>query len=274
VKNILVFNDTSAAATHAAEFALYLSQKMRVNIILANTVKKVNSPEKKIAAGHSEESHNQLFTDVTLNMLLLKNHAVEYKPRISVVDFAGTATNLADFINKNNIWLMVKGTGDEATATSQHPAVNAHLILNKVRCPLMLVPENWTIKTIEKIAYVADLRYCRIPVVCFLAELARPWRAFLSIVQLTARGLPDMYENNALSVFNDVICPKVNYGHLLFDHIKEKNFATVVDVLVNGLHNDMLALVNHHFHLEEILSTHSTGKLPGPIDIPLLIFPY
>ncbi|BAU55071.1 hypothetical protein MgSA37_03252 [Mucilaginibacter gotjawali] len=47
MKNILVYNDNSAAATHAAEFALYIAQKMGANIILANTFKKHEALLKK-----------------------------------------------------------------------------------------------------------------------------------------------------------------------------------------------------------------------------------
>ncbi|MBB3056366.1 universal stress protein [Mucilaginibacter gotjawali] len=274
MKNILVYNDNSAAATHAAEFALYIAQKMGANIILANTFKKTRSPVEKVTAGNGDKNYYPPLEEATLNALLLRNLAIEYKTHVEIVDFGNTGTDLADFINKNNIWLTVKGNGNTATADCRVQPVNAHLILNKVQCPLLLVPESWQIKTIEQIAYIADLRYCRIHVVRFLAELARPWRAFLSIAQLTAKGLPEMQENYARNIFNGEICPNVNYKRLLFDHIKEKDFATVVDVLVNGMHNDILVLVNHHFHLEEILGPHSGDKLAGHIGIPLLIFPY
>jgi len=45
-------------------------------------------------------------------------------------------------------------------------------------------------------------------------------------------------------------------------------------VMINGMHNDVLVMVNHRFHFEEIIGRYITEELPENITIPLLIFPY
>jgi len=277
MKNILVINDNSAAATNAAEFALSLAQKMHVNILLASVSGISNKVCEKVQAGAFEDDLviGPQKSATHMRLQAKKNTQNEFVPVISEIDTSAMdEQKLAELINKNQIWMMVKGVSATCPPISPEKNLNVHAVLNNVLCPLLLVPENWQLKPLERMVYIADLRYCRIQIVRYLAELAKPWQASLSIAHLTARGLPDMHDKYALSIFKDEVCPNVNYDRLMFNNVKEKDLATAVDVLINGMHNDLLVLVNHHFHIEEILGRYINDILPEPITIPLLIFPY
>jgi hypothetical protein len=250
---------------------------MKANILLANTVSVNKNTGEKVPAGDFAENilEEQSISNMLARLLLLKKSQNGFKPVIEEFDSSNMdECKLAEVINKNQIWMMVKGMANFLPAANSKRNLNAHIVLNKVLCPLLLIPENWPLKSIERLVYIADLRYCRIQIVRFLAELATPWRAFLSVAHLTAKGLPDMNEKYALSLFGEEVCRKVNYDQLFFNNIKEKDFITVVDVMINGMRNDLLVLVNHHFHIEEILGRYITDTLPEPVTIPLLIFPY
>ena len=111
-------------------------------------------------------------------------------------------------------------------------------------------------------------------IVSYLTALAKPYGATLSIAHLSAKGIPDMEENYARAVFKEQVADHLNYNNLHFNNIKEKDLKKALDVIINGLHNDILALVNHRFHFEEILGRYITAVLPENITVPLLIFPY
>jgi hypothetical protein len=277
MKNILVINDNSAAATNAAEFALSLAQKMPVNILLATMSGISNKVGEKVEVDAFAEDilTGPAKSGTYMHLQALKNPDNEFVPVITEFDSSAMDEHkIAELINKNQIWMMVKGVPGTLPSISLKKNLNVHAVLNNVLCPLLLLPENWTLKPLERMVYIADLRYCRIQIVRFLAELARPWRALLSIAHLTAKGLPDMHDKYALSIFKDGVCPNVNYDRLVFNNVKEKNLSTAVDVMINGMHNDLLVLVNHHFHIEEILGRYITDILPESVTIPLLIFPY
>jgi hypothetical protein len=176
-------------------------------------------------------------------------------------------------INQNQIWMMVKGMPDIVQTAELENQIDIHAVLNKVLCPLFLIPESWHQKSIERLVYIADLRYCRIHIVRYLTGLAQPYLANVSIAHMSANGLPDMAEDYALNVFKDEICSNVKYDQLLFNNIKERNLAKAVDVLINGMHNDVLVMVNHRFHFEMILGRYITDTLPLHLTVPLLIFP-
>jgi hypothetical protein len=280
MRTILIINDNSAEAKHAAEFALALAQKIRADILLMNTSAKTKKVSEKVSAGdlvkaYPEGGRNELMvSEMLYHLNSINARQTTYKPGIEEFDIAGANENeLIEFINRNHIWMMVKGMANELNASTAKN-LNIHNVLNRVLCPLLLVPEQWQLKDIDRLVYIADLRYCRIQIVRYLAEIAKPWRAALSIAHMSAKGLPDMAEKYALTVFSEEVSQNVNYDALFFNNIKEKNLAKVVDVLINGMHNDILVMVNHRFHFEEIVGRYITDTLPLHITIPLLIFPY
>jgi Universal stress protein family len=281
MKTILIVNDNSPESRHAAEFALALAQKVKANLMLANTSTTINKVIKKIPVGAMVRANygigrNELpVSEMHYYLRSLSVGHAGFKPEIEEFEISDkTETEVISMINRSNIWLMVKGMGDKKPVLDTKKSINIHAVLNGVLCPLLLVPAQWQIKDIERLSYLADLRYCRIQIVRYLAELARPWNAALSIAHRSANGLPDMAEKYALAVFSEEVSHNVDYDELFFNNIKEKDLAKVVDVLINGMHNDLLVLVNHRFHFEEIVGRYITDTLPLNITIPLLIFPY
>ena len=272
MKTILVINDNSLNARRAIKVALSIAQKVQTNILLANTVNINNRVLVKALVGNGGEN---ILERESLQFSDELGNQSDFKPEIEALDISDMDEHkVADLINKKQIWMMVKGMADISHTAVPQNLLNAHSILSKVLCPLLMVPENWPVKAIERMVYLADLRYCHTQIVRYLAELARPWKADVSIANLTAKGLPDMAVEYAQSLFEGAICNHVNYDQLFINNIRERNTGKVVDVLINGLHNDVLVLVNRQFHFEEIMGSYLTDKLPDQITIPLLIFPY
>lgn len=277
MKTLLIINDNSPESKHAAEFALAVAQKAGANIIVANYIIKAGKNKEKILLRTIEKDEADDYNDPPLlaHLMSLNNAVVLSRPEIDELNIADMdEAKLAELINLNHTWMMVKGLADIAPVASSTCQLNIQTVLNKVLCPLLLVPAGWQLKDVDRLVYIADLRYCRLHIVQYLAELARPWNASISIAHLSARGLPDMVEKYALSVFSEEVCPNVNYDQIFFNNIREKDLAKAVDILINGMHNDILVMVNHRFHFNEIIGRYIPSTLPLHINVPLLIFPY
>jgi len=286
MKKLLIINDNSPEAKHAAEFALALAQKVEVNLMLVNTFQKTKKAIKKmVTAGVIVKSGADLysyqegsdcpFSEIHNHLKTLNEGREGFKPEIEEFDFSEMNENeVIELVNRNHIWMMVKGMANQEPAAHTKMHLNIHTVLNRVLCPLLLIPAHWALKDPERLVYIADLRYCRIQVVRYLAEIARPWNASLSIAHMSAKGLPDMAEKYALTVFSEEVSHNVDYGQLFFNNIKEKDLSKVVDVLISGMHNDILVMVNHQFHFEEIVGRYITETLPTLVTVPLLVFPY
>lgn len=270
MKTILVINNSTPEAAHAARFALAIARKMQANLLLANTTKVLSAvkvlTDGSLAIGTDDNLLENLQTLNTLND--------GFKPGIREFDASAFSENqLAEYIYLNEIGMIVKGELDGMQAHLSRKGLNIHTVLNKVRCPLLLVPANWQIKDVERISYISDLRYCRSYIISQMARVAGPWNASISVAHISVDGLPEMEENYAESVFLSVTAG-VKYDKLFFNNIHEKELLTAVDVLINGMHNDLLVLINHRYHFEEIIGRYITDTLPHNITVPLLIYPY
>jgi nucleotide-binding universal stress UspA family protein len=274
MKTILVITDNSPAAEHAARFALLMAQTLSAKVVLAHNYPTEAGVDKRILAEVSLDEVLCLESDRVFDHLVALNDAHDgLKPEIDEINIANkTDSQLIEFINQGHIWMVIKGMSHDAVASVRE--INLNSILNRVQCPLMLVPESWSLKYIGRIAYMADLRYCRVRIVRYLEELAGASGADLSIAHLSAKGLPPMAEEYASAVFSEEISVNARYDRLFFNNIRERDMPTAVDVIINGLHTDLLAIVNHRFHFEEIMGRYITNQLPLYITVPLLIFPY
>ncbi|HTD97950.1 MAG TPA: hypothetical protein VK668_01635 [Mucilaginibacter sp.] len=143
----------------------------------------------------------------------------------------------------------------------------------KSGCPILFIPEKVTYKAFEKIVYATDLRFCRHEVVTFLTQLAKPLNASILIANISALGLPYMEDNYARSVFENEVLNPIHYENIYFSNIRERDIPKALDVLINGMNNDLLVLVNNKYHFKELLGHDTPYNVPENIHIPLLIFP-
>ena len=151
--------------------------------------------------------------------------------------------------------------------------VDIQSLINHVGCPLLLIPDDYKKRNFENLAYAVDMRYCRRSVLKFLVELARDCEANLILEHLSAKGLPPLDDKYALSLFGDEIANQVKYGRIYFNNIKERNIGVATGVIINDLRADLLALVNHRFHFEEIFGRTITACMPENIPVPVMVFP-
>lgn len=279
MKTLLFINDGSPCALHAAKLALNIAQKANAGLILANLVAE-KSPVRAVVAvpaGAPVDAAELLTRNDGLRselMSLNKQQPGCASAEIFQLDARDLSINdLANFINKNDVWMIVKGAGGPQSPVS-YLSDQMQRVLNRVTCPLLLVPEKCAIKDFERMVYMADLRYCQLPVVKYLAKLAGAYDAALQVAHVAAKGLPEMEENYSQHVFNDAVRNVVRYNKLFFNNIREADLKKVADVLINSMHCDLLVLVNRQFHFEEIMGCDITNTLPDYLQVPVLVFPY
>lgn len=274
MKTILVINDRSAEADHAVEFALEMARKAGAGILLWNTFPKTAEQELRVAVPYRSFAYT-LADEQEINSLHpipSINYTEEFM--VGQVYTSGfSPDDIAEFVVKKNIWMVIKGTCSIGADQSVLEDDNTQAILNKISCPLLLIPEHVSLKGFEKIVYTADLRYCRLEIIRQLVQMGRPYGADILVAHIAAKGLPDIDEHYASEVFTNEISSNINYENLFFNHIREKNIPRAIDVMVDVMRTDLLVLVNHKFHFEEIVGHKFCGRLPEYLHVPLLVFP-
>lgn len=274
MKKILVITDNQTGDTNAIKLAFSLAKKMQASIVLAHAARPAHSFTEKVIAGNACNKPEEPVMPgpaAYLNLLGEGSSGIDTS-LIEVSSLAMDENQLVQMINQQNIWMIIKST-DEQTPVNAASSLNMNSILNKVRCPLLLIPECWSLSNISRLVYMADLRYCRLDIVRYLVELAKALQAGLSITHLTKNGLVHMTENYANQYFNDEIRKMVNYNRLFFNYTRERDLKTAADVLINGMHHDLLVMAKNRYHFNELVGPYVTRTLPSHITVPLLIFP-
>ena len=273
MRTILLFNDNSAEAENAAEYTFELAQRVGADILVLNLVKQ---QQLIVVAAKNKGNIDQLAHEAPSALVdhLLSRPAAEFRPAILEVEASEmTVKDIASFIIQKDIWMMVKGIEQHHISHKHLTDIDVQAVLNRVACPLLLVPNKYRKKNFENITYAVDMRYCRAVVLRFLTELANIYQANFVVEHFSAKGLPPLDDKYAISLFDSEIAPKVKCDKLFFNNIKERNIDIAIDVMVNGLHTDLLALVNHRFHFAEIFGTGIKDVMPQSLPVPVIVFP-
>jgi hypothetical protein len=272
MKTILVLNNSANSSNNAAVLALSLAQHTGAHLLLANMNPIAHTREYNLVTVNRAGIFAARPETGLQNMLIrLNEKANAFKPDISVLPgTAPTTAELAAIINSENISMVVSEVSGQDVSTKP----NLQAILNKITCPLLLVPQNFCKTRFEHMVYTTDLRYCKIEIVRYLAKLAGAYQSSLLIAHLSASGLPHLADTYAESIFSQDIYPRAKYAQLCYQNIKERDITKAADVLINGMHADLLVMENHRFHFEEIFGRYIPDQLPPLLTVPVLIFPY
>ncbi|HTI58397.1 hypothetical protein [Mucilaginibacter sp.] len=276
MKNLLLFNDFSSEAEHAAELALLLAGKTNVNLYVWNTIEYEAVP----AAQHVMAGTNGNMPEVHAD----KNNWIEklesklnwetgLRPAVHFIEGIDYLTdNVLSVVKKCDAGLLIRGIAED---NEKKGYIEANILKSATKsgCPVLLIPKDFSYKMFEKMVYVTDLRFCRHEVVTFLTQLAKTIDGSVLIANMSEKGIPLMEENYAISVFEDAVLDSSNRGHVYFSNVKERNVSKAIDILVNEMNNDLLVMVNNKFHFNELLGHDSPYAIPENIRVPMLIFP-
>ena len=273
MRTIIVFNDNSAEAGNAREFALNMARKVKADILILNLVKQSQPKSARTLAAAGCTSEINTVTSETPDHLSGDLERGDYNPSVSDIEATTfSEKEICQLVIRKNIWLMVKGIEPQVTHELLC-TIDVQSVLNHVGCPLLLIPNNYKKRHFENIAYAVDMRYCRTAVLKFLIELASAYQANLIVEHLSAKGLPPLDDNYALSLFDSEITNKLKYDNLYFNNIRERNINVAIGVIITSLRADLLALVNHRFHFEEIFGRAIKDCLPEHVAVPVIVFP-
>lgn len=274
MKPILVINDHSPQAEHAARMALLMAQHLHVDLMLANChACEEELLERTVAGGiHKDTGYHHHQNELRDELYRLNYSSAGSKSQIGSVNLpgAGEAT-LVGFAVDNQVGMIVRGVVPGTGPIQNH--FSSGSLLKKINCPLLLVPQLWPLKRFERIYYMTDLRNCRLEVVNYLVWLAAPWSAEVSIALLCGDGLEEMEEHYARRLFEQQLRLHVSYPQLSFTSLRGYDVRLAVGVFTQIMNADMLVLAKNSFHFQEVMNECAKDELPVNLPVPLLVFP-
>ncbi|HEK19216.1 hypothetical protein [Mucilaginibacter sp.] len=276
MKSVFVINDNTVEARHVAESALMMAKTINAKLIIGNRLIKSTKSALSYAFHQSEAFEEDTYGDETLlRRLNLLNTTIKGElTDIEEVDISSMDSHkLSAFINAHNVTLLMIST-ETVKAISGRKLIDYQTILNKISAPIFLIPASWSFKKFRSITYITDLRYCRTDVLSYLTKVTLPFNTNIYVGHMAASGLPDLSPDFAKQVFYEAARRCTHWEHLNFHHIHSKDISTVADVLIHGMSNDALVLINHSQHYHYFIGKQLMLNQPELINVPLLLYPH
>lgn len=279
MEKIVVVNDDSREALQAAKYAFQLACFYNKDIVLADMVSAERSMlnrvarSKAVAAGFEVVLGDDENTETVGDHLNCLKTDTGYHPSIQSIDASGFGEReMINYVNFHKPCLIIHGVAADVENQNNGNRINIKAVLNRIQCPILMVPESAPIKKIDRIVYLADLRYAQTPVINYLSK----WRIgdeSVIVAHVCKKGLSELEKSYADHLFSKELIRRVVCKNLFFSNLPAKNFSDTIDEIVNGMEADMLVCLNHSDHFNQIFGSLAELKTPEHISIPILIFP-
>jgi nucleotide-binding universal stress UspA family protein len=278
MKNILVLTDFSENAKAAEKYALQLAIRVNGNLILYNAY----SRQREKISGNVVWPHSTPSSELQsisnlqarvneLNHDLRKIKDNIHKPEIRHLGNAGSlAGKLNEIIAENNIWLCVMGTKGESFANNALFGSNVFKVLEKINCPVLIIPKEAEYKKLKKIAYATDFRSSDVDIINWLYKLADPLKIGLMLVHVSADTITDS-EKEVLKSQEKIY--KSQFPRTTIKIYEGENIQDSLHKIAEQLDVGMLALLHRRQEFFEGLFRASIShKMIKHTEIPVLIF--
>lgn len=275
MKTILVLNDNSTTASHAAIFALDLAQKIRANIIVASIIASDGAIYHEDPQLIETRKLRLQRSALVKTLFAHKKRFTDFRPVIQEIELANfTGHELFQLTNDCNIYLVIRGMNEFTSSALISINLSINMLLSDIKCPLLIIPSSWDFNEFRDLVYLTDLRFCGIDTVTFIADLAREWNAKVLIAHSTVSGLPEIDEKDANDIFRNEVSRHINYSNIVMNMLDKGKIPDIIKMVVRDFHADLLVFVNQHFHFNTFTKQYFKDKCALYKPVPMLIFPY
>ncbi|SEO03061.1 Nucleotide-binding universal stress protein, UspA family [bacterium A37T11] len=264
---ILLLTDFSPVSLNASQYALHLAQTPGQHITLLHALNKDENETRQ-----SCEQQLELFKAKLEDSAKANTRTI---PTIKYVSKKGSLTeSLKQLLKEQPIGLVVMGASDGKALPGYLFGKMVRDIIEVANKPLLLIPEQVTFAGIKKLFYVTDLRYLNSNTFTWLIQMTSPLHLAISLLHVTASGLPNLSPSEASSLFGDTVTSMTKHPVQLFNTTKEAEAEEVVKQMVENKQLSILAVTHHKYHFFKRIFSEAPSTLSGVFkQIPLLILP-
>lgn len=161
---------------------------------------------------------------------------------------------------------------NEAQEPEQGFIINTYLnIIDKTKCPVFKVPENYQDGAIDNILYATDYKSEDIPTLKKLVSLAAPFKADITALHIC--DSVELEEKMLSESFESSIHDEVGYNHIHMAIKEDKNVANgVIDYTKDGTYNMVVVLKENKNFIKRLFSKSDSNKILNHSDIPVMLY--
>lgn len=274
MKNILVLTDFSDMAKSAAMYAMSLATNMKANITLCHALE-ITEQLTYPLADHLVLRNQAMkrLKEVSIHLKELNTGSDGFKPTITYINDLDMLPEVVNkVIQSNAIDLAVIGAQKSNNISKFFFGSHTDDILDNLSCPVLIVPKNAAFEPVQNIFYATDLTFDNSKVIEFLAKMAKPFDAGISINHISPLELPIFDEE-----VNYYVDQSSGERHLniYYTTIKGDNVPDSIKKAAEKRNVNILAVVHKRYQFFEGLFHSSISKhLAQSTNVPLLVLPY
>jgi nucleotide-binding universal stress UspA family protein len=253
MKTILVLTDFSTNAKAAAETALVLAQQTGADLLLFNTyIKLPFIPSSTYMAWPPEystcfrdESTDKLRTEAKrLQEILALEPSAASRNKISCSNAEGPlAENVRKIVKQRNLDMVIMG-GRHKKAGDLIFGSDIKHVVNKVGCPVLIIPDQKVAKRIQNIGFATDLAEQDITALKWLMRLAADFDANINVCHIctTSDQIPVFGPEDKIYNFVEEMA-SINHERISFTELEGKHIVKELEQFNKETKADLLALV-------------------------------
>src|SRR5476651_823662 len=236
MKNILVLTDFSIRAGYAAEFAMHLAIKNKARLLLCHALEPFstnNDAEANwvVADDQVAEKDEAMMDLKETGRSMLKSVVADesWRPNIQYIVNYGNVCDVAKkVISDNNVDIVVIGSHPSNALTRILSGSHVYSLIDKLGCPVLLIPESLRYKGVQTIAYATDLTFNNNKVIKYLVRVAKPFQAAISVNHIFKTEVhsteAEQSTRYALCNKSEFSYPNISYHNLKRDNVKSGLF--------------------------------------------------
>ncbi len=169
--------------------------------------------------------------------------------------------------------LIVMGTLGAGAIEGRILGSNASTVMQHVKCPVLIVPDNAEFSGFKRIAYTSDMHEVNRPAVKMLVDFASHFGSEIQVVHILSKG--DKLDPEQANVFRDEFAKAAHYNLVSFHIVDDEDdtLVHVVDEYVDSNHIDIVAMLTHRRGFwEKLFKPSLTKRFAVHAHKPLLAF--
>jgi len=273
-KNILIPTDFSVSSDNAVEHALAIAAKTKANVTFLHSY---HIPTLADANGQNmfiEDYAKKHVEDAKVLLHNIQKRAVMLHPDLQVDNliledfFTDAITSICD---KKKIDLVVMGTKGASGFDEYFLGSNTALVVESVKCPVLVIPENAMYRPYKKLLYASDFQFDDLEALSKLISVADLFGATLEVVHISKNSKED---EELMDWFRQICEERSPYQKIGFSNIPQSN--TTLNTLNKLIHTKGIDLVSmsstNKSFLKRIFTGSLTEKMAYHTDVPFLAF--
>lgn len=272
MKKILHATDYSVNAISALKYAINLSKKLNTSLFVIHVFDFPSIFDKELKVSHTNLEEKGYITQQNKLIKFCNKH---YEGDLDALDICFEAIENKSIVNgiikkakKLEADLIITGTKSEKLFKELFLGNTSKQLIEKAPCPVLTIPKEHNIKSINTIVYASDFEENDICAIYDLVNIAKSYDATIKIVHISSDHDKEVEEKTAW--FLELLKEKIKYNKIDTDIIYSNTIFSTLKKYLADENADMVTMLERNskgimktlFHVDLVKKMETSSTIP------------